>query len=454
MRCLFCGKEYWLPAQVRRDPDFCSAAHREKYKNLVERAMRCIQESAPLPAAEPMPAPVVAAPATRPPSSEIQAAGEGPAPEPAVVRPMAVPVSRAESSEPKPVAKTATPAESPLVPRPKRFRERPHIPQLTAQPVFERLQEETPTTAPSEEKSAGASLPGAQEAASRPMFSLLETSAQNGRKAGRLALTAMAACIGAGGILWIGVHAARFGRNLLNSTASQTAAAPKSVPALSPARSESASFQPSLAWFRSAAVQHAATRLSESFDSGMRAWGVRSAAWAPGWSHSPDGFVRPGQLALFQPTLGYADYRMEFLGEIENKSLSWVVRGKDARNYYAMRLTLVKPGLRPLLSLAHYAVVDGKPGRAVEVPLSVMIHNQIPYHVAVQVHGNIYTVSIEGDPADSWSDDVLPAGGVGFFSEPGARARIYCLNVYRNDNWLGWVCARIAGTAGPHQTAI
>lgn len=142
---------------------------------------------------------------------------------------------------------------------------------------------------------------------------------------------------------------------------------------------------------------------------------------------------------------------MEFLGEIETKSLSWIVRGKDSRNYYAMKLTLTRPGLRPLLSLSHYPVLNGKAGHAVEVPLSVMTHNGVPYHVAVEVQGSDYRVWIEGEPVDAWSDDTLPAGAAGFFAEAGARSRIYWLTVSKNENWLGWLCARIVGMAEESQ---
>jgi len=206
-----------------------------------------------------------------------------------------------------------------------------------------------------------------------------------------------------------------------------------------------------VAWVKSAVAKRATRELAESFDNGMKAWGV--PGWASGWSRSSDGYVRPGQLALFQPTLRYADYRMDFFGQIEAKSMSWVVRGKDPENYYAMRVTVVKPGLRPVISMAHYPVVGGKEGHKVEVPLSVMMHNGTPYHISVEVKGSHYTASIEGEQVDSWSDETLLAGGVGFFSEAGARARIYWMKVSKNDDWLGRICNRIAGSPESPDTA-
>jgi hypothetical protein len=208
-----------------------------------------------------------------------------------------------------------------------------------------------------------------------------------------------------------------------------------------------------VAWVQSAAAKRAETQVAESFDRGMGAWGAAPHTWMPGWSRSADGYVRPGQLALFKPTLRYTDYRMDFFGQIENKSMSWVVRGKDDRNYYAVKVVVKEPGLRPVLAMTHYAVLHGAASRKVEVPLSVMVHNGVPYHISVEVKGSTYTASIEGQEVDSWSDDSLASGGVGFFSETGARARIYWMKVSTNDDWLGWLCGRIASTGQPHEIA-
>jgi len=144
---------------------------------------------------------------------------------------------------------------------------------------------------------------------------------------------------------------------------------------------------------------------------------------------------------------------MDFFGQIENRSMSWVLRGKDDRNYYAMKVGIMEAGLRPVVAMTHYSVVRGVPGRKVQTPLSVMVQNGIPFHISVEVKGNTYTVSIEGQPVDSWSDDSLAAGGVGFFSESGARARIYWMKVSRNDDWLGWLCGHIATSGRPQEVA-
>jgi hypothetical protein len=95
--------------------------------------------------------------------------------------------------------------------------------------------------------------------------------------------------------------------------------------------------------------------------------------------------------------------------------------------------------------MVHYPVVGGKKGHKVEVPLSVMVHNNTPYHVAVEVKGNRVTTSIEGQEVDRWVDDTLASGGVGFFSEPGERARLYWMKLAVHDDLLGRICAYFSG---------
>jgi hypothetical protein len=110
-----------------------------------------------------------------------------------------------------------------------------------------------------------------------------------------------------------------------------------------------------------------------------------------------------------------------------------------------MKFTVVEPGLRPIIAVVHYPVIGGKKGHKVEVPLSVMVHNDTAYHVAVEVRGNRVVTSIEGQEVDRWTDDTLAHGGVGFFSEPGERARLYWMKLAANDDLLGIICAYLSG---------
>ena len=324
---------------------------------------------------------------------------------------------------------------------------------FAVRPVFDRLED------PSKQKEEERKRPAFAE-----IFTMPDAAALTKRRGARHAFTAIAASVTVAMALWFGANAGKFGKDLLTrEAAEEIAAARTQTQSARSAGSASASTavappEPSalshpVAWIRTEAAKRATVKLADSFDNGMQAWGAKARALAPGWSRSSDGYVRPGALALFQPTLSYTDYRMEFFGQIEDKSMSWVVRGKDTKNYYAMKFHITEPGLRPVIAMVHYPVVGGKQGHKVEVPLSVMVHNNTPYHVAVDVRGSHFTASIEGQEVDSWSDDTLLAGGVGFFAEAGSKARIYWMKVSKNDDWFGRLCNSIAGNPEPSDTA-
>jgi len=197
---------------------------------------------------------------------------------------------------------------------------------------------------------------------------------------------------------------------------------------------------------RHAIAERAAVSWSDSFRGGMEAWGAAKKSFAPGWTQSPDGYVQPGALAIFHPTLNYTDYTLEFFAQIERQSMDWVVRARDTRNYYAMKVTMVKPGMRPMVAMAHYSVVDGKKVGYMETPLDIMVHNSRPMQVLVDVRGNHFTASVDGQPVGSWTDDAPATGGVGFFAEAGEKARLYWMRVSRNQDLLGRLCAYVAGS--------
>src|SRR5262249_25102675 len=178
---------------------------------------------------------------------------------------------------------------------------------------------------------------------------------------------------------------------------------------------------------------------------GMEAWGATAKAYPAGWSRNAEGYVRPGALALFSPTKTFTDYRMEFFGQIDAKGIGWTVRSKDENNYHAMKFSVIEAGLRPVIGMVHYNVRDGKPGHKLQTPLNVMVHNNKPFQVAVNIKGNRFVTSIDGEEVDSYSDEAPQSGGIGFFSEAGEKARLYWVKVSKNDDWLGHVCAFLSG---------
>jgi hypothetical protein len=260
----------------------------------------------------------------------------------------------------------------------------------------------------------------------------------------------IAATIMVGVALWGGSRLAGLGDSL--GLQARVASSERTVTAVAEVRSEAKNG--TMAKIRRAIADRASTEVTDTFTSGMEAWGAGAQTWVPGWQRSASGYVKTGEMALFQPSLNYTDYHMEFYGQIEEKSMGWVVRAKDKQNYYAMKFKVIEPGLRPIIAMEHYQVVNGKRGRTEQTPLSVMVHNNEPYHVSVDVRGNRFMAAIEGEPVDSWVDDAPKKGGVGFFSEKGERARLYWMKIARNQDWLGRFCAYLSGdSASGQQTA-
>ncbi len=253
----------------------------------------------------------------------------------------------------------------------------------------------------------------------------------------------IAACLVIGAMLWYGVSYVRSNHDEVVATLSP--AAGQNRPAANHRNSAPAGSGGLVSRVRYAISRRAEAHLGDDFQDGMAAWGAPEHALPPGWTRNPDGYVTTGKLALFQPTLDYTDYRFEFFGQIESKSMDWAVRASDDTNYYAMKFATEGKGPHASMTIVHYPVVAGKKGRRVVTPLNIMADDHTPYRVAVDVRGDRITTSVEGQEIDSFEDATLSRGGIGFFAEAGERARLYWIKVSKNEDWLGRVCALLSG---------
>ena len=185
--------------------------------------------------------------------------------------------------------------------------------------------------------------------------------------------------------------------------------------------------------------RRAVYEVGDNFHAGLASWDGKN--FAKSWVFDKEGFIRPGRLALYKPSHDMQDYKLEFLTQVERKGVNWVVRAADDHNYYGMKLAVTEPGPRPLVALIRYVVIDGKKELHGEMPVQVMMHNNRPYRVEVDVKGNRFLTSIEGQVVDSWSDDRLKTGGVGFFTEGSEKARLYWMKITKNSDFLGKLCS-------------
>jgi hypothetical protein len=187
----------------------------------------------------------------------------------------------------------------------------------------------------------------------------------------------------------------------------------------------------------------AAIAFSDDFRSGLDAWQSRSNL-TRSWSYDASGFVRPGPLAIFKPTTELSDYRFEFLEEIDQKGMGFAFRSSDLDNYYAVKLVVVRPGPLPLVHLVRYAVIHGKETSRVEKPLPFTTRSDTLYRVLVDVRGSDFTIMVQGQVVDFWSDNRLRQGGIGFFCNRGERARLRWVEVSHQYDALGRLCAYLA----------
>jgi hypothetical protein len=187
----------------------------------------------------------------------------------------------------------------------------------------------------------------------------------------------------------------------------------------------------------------AAIEYTDDFRSGLDSWESRSNL-TRSWSYDAAGFVRPGPLAIFKPTVDLSDYRFEFLAEIDQKAMGWAFRAEDLNNYYAMKFVVVKPGPLPLVHIVRYAVINGKEGPHVDKPLPMTVRTDMLYRIEVNVRGGDFTLLAQGQVVDFWSDNRLTHGGVGFFCNRGERARLRWVEVSHQYDALGRLCAYLA----------
>ena len=186
--------------------------------------------------------------------------------------------------------------------------------------------------------------------------------------------------------------------------------------------------------------KRAALELADDFRSGLDAWNSRSNL-TTSWSYDAAGFVRPGPLAVFKPSANLSDYRFEFLGEIDQKAMGCAFRAANLDNFYALKFVVVRPGPVPQVQIVRYAVINGKEGPHVVKPLPISARNDTLYRVQVDVRGNDFTITTQGQVVDFWSDNRLPRGGVGFFCGRGEKARLRWVEVSHQYDALGRLCA-------------
>ncbi|HUB82449.1 MAG TPA: hypothetical protein VMB03_26815 [Bryobacteraceae bacterium] len=164
--------------------------------------------------------------------------------------------------------------------------------------------------------------------------------------------------------------------------------------------------------------------MEEHFDSGLHQW----VGGTEDWKVDVAG-VRPGSLALYSPSLEIPNYVFEFLTRIEQKGVSWVFRAANCTDYYKATLAVAPGGG---YEFRRQAVIGGTAEDATvrPAPPAAPGHSgKTALTVRTRVAGNEFTISIDGQTIDTWTDARLTSGGIGFVSSAEERARLYWVKV-------------------------
>ena len=154
--------------------------------------------------------------------------------------------------------------------------------------------------------------------------------------------------------------------------------------------------------------------------------------------------VRPGSLRLWNRSASLQNYQMEFKWVLEKKSLSWAFRASDAKNYYATKIMITKPGPLPNAGLARYVMMNGREWDRVQLPIPVTLERGGNYKVRVSVQDDHFITYLNGQVISSWSDKRLRRGGVGFFSDEDDPQKVDWVSLSERDSFLGKVLAHFS----------
>jgi hypothetical protein len=187
--------------------------------------------------------------------------------------------------------------------------------------------------------------------------------------------------------------------------------------------------------------------LRDDFHAGLSGWeGLRSIS--SDW-HVDGREVRPSSLKLWKPSTALSNYELEFLGQIDRKSMDWAFRAADLHNYYGTKLVMTHSGPLPNAGLVRFVVLEGRERDRVELPLPLTLERGVDYKVRVSVRGNRFLTSVNGQLISSWVDNRISRGGVGFFSEDGESSVLKWVSVSERDSFLARVASHFSLMAFP-----
>ncbi len=198
-----------------------------------------------------------------------------------------------------------------------------------------------------------------------------------------------------------------------------------------------------LGGFEERIASRSSIHLEEDFSAGLGLW-EGEGNWARSWYYDKSGVARPGRMAIYQPSIPMEDYQLLLTAAVERRSISWMVRASNLRNYIAARLNVSGSGTNQRLSFERWTVKDGRVTRRQSLPLATTLGTATTARIRMDVVGNTFTTMLQDQVIDVFTDSSHATGGVGLFSSDADQPRIYRLELTHQHDFFGKLCSFLA----------
>lgn len=120
-----------------------------------------------------------------------------------------------------------------------------------------------------------------------------------------------------------------------------------------------------------------------------------------------------------------------------------MARATDENNYYGVRLAMTGSGPLPQWTIERWTVVEGRESQRTRIPLSLTAARDTLFRISLEVRDQFFTLMIQDQVVDFWSDAQLRSGGIGFFAAKGEQALIQMVRLTDQYDTIGRICAAL-----------
>jgi len=128
------------------------------------------------------------------------------------------------------------------------------------------------------------------------------------------------------------------------------------------------------------------------------------------------GVKQSRQLVLYKPGMSATNGRIEFAWSPDSGDVGLVFRAKDLGNYYGVRMKVMNPHTAPTLDIEYFSVYQFNESPHREKFL-VLPKADSTLRVRLDIVGPAFTLYLQDNATEFWTDARLTSGGLGFLEE-------------------------------------